>query len=163
MKEMDAQNPPFSTKYPELINLFEDEPGVPKNNRILNNISAGDRWLELYDYFAYDFSVITLEKNLIADSIVCKRIPEKPEGLEPYYLNLDGTKSYVYFINGDKEIADEFKNDIFTNDDIVEFDPYNINELKVSKAAYDLGFNKIPVEKIGLQIDEFRKTLPSQK
>ena len=163
MKEMNAQNPPYSTKYPKLVNLFEDEPGVPKNNKILNNISTGGRWIELYDYFAYDFSVVTLKGNLIGDSIVCKRIKEKPEGWEPYYLNLDGTKDYINFMNGDKEIASDFKDDLFTLENVIEFNPNNIKKLKISKIALDLGFQKIPVEKIGLQIDEFRKILPLRK
>ena len=39
--EMDAVNyskPPYSERYPELLTLYDDEPAVPKYNKINRNI-----------------------------------------------------------------------------------------------------------------------------
>lgn len=41
LEAMNVQQPPYSERYPELVNLLEDEPHVPKGNRINRNISVG--------------------------------------------------------------------------------------------------------------------------
>lgn len=157
LRAMHYREPPYSEKYPELLTLFNNDPAVPKNNKIIRNISYGGRWIELYDYFAYDFSVVTMRDNVIADSIVYKRIKEAPEGWEPYYLNLDIEDHYIYFKRTDAENLKEFKNNL-----ILDSDPgfENIEEgdfqLKPSSPAFNLGFKKIPVKKIGLFVDEYR-------
>jgi len=44
---MPYKQPPWSTRYPELVNIWEDEPAAPKGNRVARNISIGGRWDEV--------------------------------------------------------------------------------------------------------------------
>ncbi len=39
--------PPYSERYPQLTTLLDDEPVLPKGNRVIRNISSGGKWLEL--------------------------------------------------------------------------------------------------------------------
>jgi Right handed beta helix region len=52
-KELDAVNytqPPYSSRYPELLTLLDENPAAPKGNRIVQNIFYGGRgWITLYD------------------------------------------------------------------------------------------------------------------
>lgn len=164
MKAMNATAPPYSEKYPELLTVADDQPAVPKNNRILNNISYGGRFLELYDFFAYDFSVVTLKNNVIADSIICKRIKEKPEGWEPYYLNLDNESGYNYYTTVEEDIQDIFKDNFVLKENPGFLDVEKEDfRLKKNSPAFEAGFKEIPVEKIGLYSDDYRKTLPQYR
>ena len=46
LKDVNATQPPYTERYPELATLLEDEPRVPKNNRIVRNIVVGEgNWL----------------------------------------------------------------------------------------------------------------------
>ncbi|MCD6350943.1 MAG: right-handed parallel beta-helix repeat-containing protein [Armatimonadetes bacterium] len=42
------KKPPWSTRYPRLVNIWEDEPAVPKGNVVARNICWGGRWDEVY-------------------------------------------------------------------------------------------------------------------
>ena len=158
MAAVNATQPPYGTAYPELLTLYDDEPAVPKNNRIVRNISTGGRWIELLDYYAYDPAVITMEGNLIADQEICKRIREKPAGWEPYYLNLDTEENYIVYRNGDPLIAREFGRNT-----IIQGDPGFRNvtagdfHLTADSPAHALGFTSIPFEEIGLVQDTYRQ------
>ncbi|MFH1421686.1 MAG: right-handed parallel beta-helix repeat-containing protein [Planctomycetota bacterium] len=44
LKKMPYQQPPWSEKYPELVNILDDEPCVPKGNVIENNICWKSYW-----------------------------------------------------------------------------------------------------------------------
>jgi hypothetical protein len=161
MDDMNFRNPPYSEKYPELLKLYSDEPAVPKNNRIIRNVSYGGRWIDLYDYYAYDFSVVTMKDNLIADPEICRRRIKGEKGWDPYYLNIDTKEGYVTYKFGDKEIIDEFKGNEFINSDPEFVDPAHEKfQLRDDSPAYTLGFKRIPMEKIGLYKDEYRPALP---
>ncbi len=163
MQAMNYTQPPYSEKYPELL-TYNDQAAVPKGNKILRNISYKSRWIELYDYFLYDFSVIKMQNNLIADSIVCKRIKADPGKWEPYYLNLDSEDDYIYFKNGDPEMEKLFPDDkMITSEPGFENIAAENFRLKPGSPAFELGFQAIPVEKIGLYVDEYRKKLPERK
>lgn len=54
--------PPYSDKYPVLVNLMEDEPKAPKGNLIARNISVGGKWDE-FEEAAKPY--LTLQDNLI--------------------------------------------------------------------------------------------------
>ena len=49
LKAMNHTQPPYSTRYPKLANILDDEPAVPKGNLIARNIRVGGRWLDLLD------------------------------------------------------------------------------------------------------------------
>jgi parallel beta-helix repeat protein len=58
---MHASEPPYSEKYPELKTILNDEPAIPKGNRVLNNINFGGRWLDLLD--GMNDTIIKFENN----------------------------------------------------------------------------------------------------
>lgn len=41
------KQPPWSEKYPQLVNILEDEPAAPKGNIVRRNICVGGRWLNI--------------------------------------------------------------------------------------------------------------------
>jgi len=41
------KEPPYSQRYPSLINILEDEPAAPKGNKVLHNVSYGGKWDEI--------------------------------------------------------------------------------------------------------------------
>lgn len=47
LKAVRPDKPPYRDKYPQLSLLLEDEPVLPKGNRIIRNISSGGRWIDL--------------------------------------------------------------------------------------------------------------------
>lgn len=165
LDEMNYSEPPYVTNYPELKNIKEDDPAIPKNNKILNNISYGGRWMEIYDYFAFDFKKeISMKNNLIADNELCKRLKQKPDGWDPYYLNLDNSDGYIIFKNGDKEMTEFFKDDKIINDNPGFYNIQTLDfRLKKDSPAFSLGFKPINIEKIGLYIDKYRKKLPPKR
>jgi len=62
LKAMNHTKPPYSVRYPELVTLLDDEPAVPKGNRILRNIRVGGRWLDLLN--GLTDKIIKIENNL---------------------------------------------------------------------------------------------------
>lgn len=44
LHDLNYKQPPWSTKYPELLNILEDEPLAPKGNTVTRNISWNTKW-----------------------------------------------------------------------------------------------------------------------
>ena len=44
LRSMNYQRPPYSTRYPALVGIAEDEPAVPKGNVVRRNLSVNCRW-----------------------------------------------------------------------------------------------------------------------
>jgi len=59
------KEPPWSTRYPELLKLYDDEPALAKGNRIVRNICSGGRWLDLLDKL--DDKVVYVKDNLVGE------------------------------------------------------------------------------------------------
>ncbi|MGB9626718.1 MAG: right-handed parallel beta-helix repeat-containing protein, partial [Phycisphaerae bacterium] len=57
------REPPWSTRYPELLKLYDDEPAVAKGNRVVRNICVGGRWLDLLDKL--DDKIVYVKDNLV--------------------------------------------------------------------------------------------------
>lgn len=106
LKAVPYQSPAWSERYPELVNILNDEPAVPKGNKIVRNISIGVRWIDLYDNL--NDKIVTIRDN----------ITEGDAG--------------------------------------VEVTPQGIR-LRRDSPALKLGFQPIPIEKIGLYRDQYRK------
>jgi hypothetical protein len=136
-----------------------DEPAIPKHNRIIRNVSYGGRWLDIYDYTAFDFSVVTMKDNVIADPIICRRRKKDERGWDPYYLNIDTKEGYDIYSAGDVQIMGEFKQNMFLDRDpgFVDLSKHDVR-LRDDSPAFLLGFQQIPVDKIGLRRD--RSSLP---
>jgi parallel beta-helix repeat protein len=62
LKATNHKKPPYSTRYPELVTLLDDEPAVPKGNTIVRNIRLGGRWLDLLN--GLTDRIIKIEDNL---------------------------------------------------------------------------------------------------
>ena len=164
MEKMHCTEPPYSERYPELLTLYNDEPAVPKNNKIVRNVSYGGRWIDQYDYYAYDFSIVTMRDNVIADSVLCRRRQKGGKGWDPYYLDIDMKEGYVAYRYGDREILDEFQHNVILNVDPGFVDPVN-NDYRLQKdsPAFKLGFTPIPIDRIGPYRDEYRIHMPEKK
>ncbi len=63
LNAVNYKQPPYSTRYPELLTLYDDEPAVAKGNVIVHNISVGGRWLDLRD--GLDDKVVQIGDNLV--------------------------------------------------------------------------------------------------
>ncbi len=153
-KKMDAMKysqPPFSTRYPELLTLYKDDPALPKHNIIRNNVSYGGRFMDVYDYNAFDFSMVTVKGNVIADTLVMRRRNPGMPGMDPYYLNIDYVEGYHTFTNREESIRTELKGNVFYDGDpfFVDRGERRFN-VKKNFPPGVTGFRDIPFGKIGL-------------
>jgi hypothetical protein len=110
--------PPYSERYPKLVNILEDEPAAPKGNQVLCNVSFGGKWDEV-DSRARAYQ--TMENNLV-DVDPGFATPERiGDGKEPRAVDF---------------------------------------ALKADSPAWGVGFEKLPLDKIGLYEDESRASWP---
>ena len=155
MDEMNYTKPPYSEKYPELLTYYIDEPAIPKNNIITRNISYGGRFIDLID--STDLKLVSVKDNLIADPILfMTRTKEKSFT----HYNPDDFVTYKF---SDKKMVDELKSygNIVIDSDPGFVDAENENfQIRSESPAWKLGFKPIPFDKIGLYVDEYRKSLP---
>ena len=63
------KKPPWSERYPELVNILEDEPAAPKGNRIIRNICWKGKWLEIEErakpYVRFEDNLIDQDPLLV--------------------------------------------------------------------------------------------------
>jgi len=152
MDDMNYSQPPYSEKYPELLTLYDDDPGMPKGNKIIRNVSYRGKWMDIYG--GIDFKTLIVKDNLVASSEPCQWSPLDK------HVSVD--KNFIYFKFGSEDVPDPIKT---TDNEIMDGDPGFINfanqnfQLKKASPAYELGFERIPIEKIGLYNDNYRKNL----
>ncbi len=107
LRAMPYKQPPWSEKYPRLVNILNDSPGQPKGNIVRRNISFGGKWLNVE---SKAMPLIKFEDNLV--------------DTDPHFV-----------------------------------DPERLDfRLRPDSPAFALGFQRIPVEKIGLYRDQYRKS-----
>jgi len=106
LAEVPYKQPPWSTRYPELLTLYDDEPALAKYNVVTHNICVGGRWLDLHN--GLTDKVVTVKDNLV--------------DADPHFVD---------------RVNENF-------------------QLEGDSPAYELGFKRIPIEKIGLYPDELR-------
>ena len=146
---MNISEPPYSVRYPELLHQLDGEPAIPKNNRIVGNISYGGRWMDVYDYLAFDFSVYTVQNNIIGDSVVLRRRKDGETGWDPYYLNIDMQEGYVALGQDDPGVQQSFRGNTFVNGNPGVMAPAAGDfRLKKGSAAEKLGFTPVSTAKI---------------
>ncbi len=63
LKAVDYRHPPWSTRYPQLLTLYQDEPALAKGNVVTHNISVGGKWLDLLDHLTD--KIVKVQDNLI--------------------------------------------------------------------------------------------------
>jgi hypothetical protein len=151
--------PPYRTRYPALRQLAEDfrkgvdhilERELPKDNLIRRNVSWGSLFLQLDPLANLDH--VKVESNLIADGLV-------------FTGSFDGSGKGTAYRNGDATVAAELGkrgNIIRPGDPGLGDLPTQDFRLNADSPAWKLGFQRIPFEQIGLQVDEYRKSLPVQ-
>jgi hypothetical protein len=64
LHKMPYKNKLWSKRYPNLVNVLEDDPGVPKRNIFRSNISAGGSWDDIHQGTRH---LQTVEKNVVFD------------------------------------------------------------------------------------------------
>ena len=70
LREVDFTQPPYSSRYPELARILDEEPGLPKGNRITANINYfGQLLLRKPDRDEYWKKLIHVSNNLIDPEI----------------------------------------------------------------------------------------------
>lgn len=106
------REPPYSRRYPELVNILDDEPAAPKGNRVLCNVSFGGRWDGVHGS-ARKYQAI--ENNLV--------------DVDPHFATPDRIGE------GRHPRAVDF-------------------ELQPDSPAWAIGFQKLPLDRIGLYDDE---------
>jgi len=112
LQNVPYQHPPWSEKYPQLVNILNDEPAIPKGNRIVHNVCSRGPWLAF------------------------------PDGNEDWVTLKDN------WTEGDPGfVAPEEEN----------------FQLRDDSPAYQLGFQRIPMERIGLVRDDYRTDLPTDE
>lgn len=160
--ETGGAQPPYSERYPRLKTLMADEPAVPKGNVITGNVSWGGRWLDAFDFHAYDFhGVTTLRDNLIADPEFVRRRAVPEDFWDPYYLNIDSAEGYRTWLTAEEETQREFAGNQFGSTPPGTFDPVTLEFTPEDAARLKaLGFEPLPLPSIGLQRDAWRRTLP---
>ena len=141
--------------------MYDGETGVPKGNRISRNISWGGRWMDVYDYLAFDFSVVEISGNIIADADLLRRRKAGEQGWDPYYLNIDLNEGYETLRRGDPRAAALFANNVILDRPPARFDPatrtLTFTDPSLPKSV---GFTPIPFKEMGLRKDEYRRTIP---
>jgi hypothetical protein len=78
--EMPYKDALWSKRYPELVDILDDEPAAPKGNVVRRNISIGGRWDSIYKEAR---PYVTLEDNLIDADPSFVEQPPKSFRLQP--------------------------------------------------------------------------------
>jgi len=128
---LDYNHPPYSTKYPVLLNILNDEPYSPKGNVISGNICLRGDWDKPAGFWPMAIEDIARPYLKMEDNVV-----------SPETIVLDNTsKSFV--------VADP----MFANPKAPEKGKF---QLAPGSPALEHGFRQIPFDKIGLYKSELR-------
>ncbi len=143
MEAMNYREPPYSEKYPELLTLFDDDPAVPKNNVVRNNISWGSEFLYLNDGIELD--LVAVSGNLIADDTILSR-----------HMRGEDPKVYSHHEDFGADNDKVVKQLTGTGNRIMQGNPGFVDVAKenfsftAGSPASEVDFQPIPFEKIGL-------------
>jgi hypothetical protein len=127
--------PPYSVRYPELMNILQDEPRAPKGNIISNNICYGGVWDK-----ASGFWHVAIEDKA------------RP------YLKMENN-----VVSPGSQVEDSLSKSILIADPcFVERSDPEKGKFKLADGspAFRTGFIQIPFEKIGLYQDKNRASWP---
>ena len=148
LRAMNISLPPYSLRYPQLLRIFKDgDPAIPTGNVVRRNISCGGKFLTLQPLV--DLGDVRVEQNLIADPLVFTGSPTG-SGKSAEYRSDNTTITAILVKAGN----------------VITHDPGFVDagrgdfRIKPDSPALKLGFEPIPMDKIGLQIGGDRKMLP---
>ena len=143
LREVDYKAPPWSDRYPELVDILEDRLGEPVDNVVRRNIFSQKGVLYNFsrvpnDRFTVDYNVVWREGNEVL--VTGRTYKPNAGGVIPFgqwqQMGFD-----THSVSADPMFVDP------ANDD------YRLQE---GSPALKLGFEPIPVDRIGLYNDEFR-------
>lgn len=117
--------PPYSTRYPKLINILNDEPKAPKGNIVSHNICVGGSWDKAKGFWSTSVEkkarpYLTMEDNVVSTNT------EVEDKLSKSFVITD-----PLFVNPENPERGKF-------------------QLKAGSPALKSGFKQIPFDKIGL-------------
>ena len=75
LRRVNHDEPPYSTRYPHLANIAEDDPQAPKYNVVRRNLCVGGKWLDISSQIEENWN--TIGNNLVTEH-------------DPGFVNLDG-------------------------------------------------------------------------
>jgi hypothetical protein len=146
--------PPYSERYPMLPAYLDSaDLGKPCGNSVVRNVSLGGTWLDLSE--GMDFTDVRVEKNVVADSMLLvltrKWFPE----YDPYHIGYAAEYS-----RDDSLVAAELvrRGNLLADPGIVDSRGGDFR-LREDSPAWQVGFRRIPLESIGLIVDEFRRSV----
>lgn len=162
LSEMNYQHPPFSTRYPELLGVL-DEQRVPARNRVERNVvryrntDTGGFWNmreEPNSSIVWQLTNYDPTSTVIKNNVVWHYNEQIRVEAQPY---LDNPREFVQW--------DEWRNRGWDANSVVadpqfvapETDDYRLRD---DSPAYAVGFVDIPWEKIGPYNDELRASWP---
>jgi hypothetical protein len=144
---------PYSLRYPKLPTYLDSvDLGMPYGHTVINNISVGGTWLDLSE--GMDFTHVRVEKNLVADSMLLVLTRKWYPDFDPYHIGYAAEYS-----RSDSMIAGELikRGNVLSDPGFVDVHGGDFR-LREKSPAWQLGFKRIPFERIGLYVDEFRKS-----
>jgi hypothetical protein len=89
--DLNYRQPPWSVRYPELLNLLEDEPLAPKGNVVARNICWGGKWgftePKAMPYIRFENNLVNVDPRFMgrppADFRLAADSPALPLGFQP--------------------------------------------------------------------------------
>ena len=146
--------PPYSTKYPMLPRYLDSaDLGMPYGNSVIRNVSVGGTWLDLSE--GMNFTQVRVENNVVGDSILLVYTRKWTADYDPYHIGYASTHSW-----GDSSVARELmqRGNILAHSGLGEARAGDFR-LGEKSPAWKAGFQRIPVENIGLVVDESRRSI----
>jgi len=128
--------------------------GLPYGNRVVRNVSAGGTFLDLSE--GMNFSQVSVENNVVADSLLLVYTKKWTPDYDPYHIGYASTHD-----RGDSAIARALKQraNLLGSPRLANPGRGDFRLLEDSP-AWKAGFRTIPIDSIGLVVDEFRKSVP---
>jgi parallel beta-helix repeat protein len=147
--------PPYSTHYPMLPHYLDSVGlGMPYGHRVIRNVSTGGTWLDLSE--GMNFAQVQVEDNVVGDSVVLVFTKHWTPDYDPYHIGYSSMHS-----REDGSVARELaqRGNILADPGLAD-PPAGDFRLRESSPAWKSGFRRIPIEDIGLLVDEFRRSVP---
>ena len=154
LQEVHYTEPPYSTHYPLLPHYLDSAGlGMPYGHRVLRNVSAGGTWLDLSE--GMDFTHVRVENNVTGDSMLAVYTKKWTPDYDPYAIGYASTHT-----SADSVMVRDLtqRGNIINAPGFVDA-PRGDFRLKPDSPAWKAGFQRIPIEEIGLVKDAYRQSI----
>jgi parallel beta-helix repeat protein len=148
LAQINYKQPPWSTRYPELLELLNTDPRTPAHNTVIRNIFVCPRGP--YQFSPFDPSTSRVDSNIVWTGTNALTV------YATFYQQPGGGKNLKWdnwcalgFDKASVIAAPLFVDAAADNYDLADNSP-----------AFALGFKRIPVERIGLYPDDLRASWP---